>query len=343
MLDCLGPDGMEISEGRPLIDRFGREVDYLRISVTDRCDLRCVYCMSENMQFLPREQLLTLEEHARIGAAFVDLGVKKIRITGGEPLTRKNIIHLFKALGKLDKLEELTVTTNGTLLSEYAVALKAAGVNRINISIDTLRPDQFKSITRIGDINHTLAGIDAVMETGFDRVKLNAVIMKGRNCDQIIPLAEFALNRGIDICFIEEMPLGVITEHHRAAAYCSSDEILKTLQQHFQLIPTTETTAGPSRYYRVAGKENRIGLISPHSHNFCDACNRVRLTAEGQLLLCLGQEHSADLKQIIRANPLDQQPLHRAIVKAMEMKPKGHEFNLRENATLSRYMNVTGG
>lgn len=326
-----------------LVDRFGRQIDYLRISVTDRCDLRCVYCMAENMQFLPRAKLLTLEELARIGKAFVDLGVKKIRITGGEPLTRQNIMQLFEYLGQLDGLQELTLTTNGTLLSEYAEALKAAGVSRINISIDTLQADQFRSITRVGDIKRTLAGIDAALSAGFERVKLNSVIMKGRNDNEIRSLVEFALAREMDISFIEEMPLGEIDEHDRAEVYCSSDEILQILKQDYELVPTTEKTAGPSHYHRVAGSDNRIGLISPHSHNFCDSCNRVRLTAEGRLLLCLGQEHSTDLRQVVRANPLDDQPLHKAIISAMDLKPKGHDFDLNSRSVLFRHMNTTGG
>jgi len=333
----------EQSQTKGLVDRFGRRIDYLRISVTDRCDLRCVYCMAENMQFLPRARLLTLEELARIGKAFVDLGVKKIRITGGEPLTRRNIMQLFEYLGQLDGLKELTLTTNGTLLAEYADALKAAGVSRINISIDTLQAEQFRSITRVGDIQRTLAGIDAALSAGFERIKLNSVIMKGRNDHEIRSLVEFALARGMDISFIEEMPLGEIEEHDRAEVYCSSDEILHILKQDYELVPTTEKTAGPSQYHRVVGSDSKIGLISPHSHNFCDACNRVRLTAEGRLLLCLGQEHSCDLRQLARANPLDDQPLHQAIINAMELKPKGHEFDLHAKPVLFRHMNTTGG
>lgn len=327
-----------------LIDDFGRRVDYLRISVTDRCDLRCVYCMAEDVEFLPRDQVLTLEEIGLIAKAFVDLGVKKIRVTGGEPLTRRNVMTLFEGLGRLRGLDELTLTTNGTLLSQYAEPLKRAGVHRVNISIDTLREERFRSITRVGDLNRTLAGIEAARTTEFNRVKLNSVIMKGRNDDEIVALAEFAFTRGMDICFIEEMPLGIIADHDRAEVYCSSDEVLEVLDKHYELVPTTERTGGPSRYYRVAGIENRVGFISPHSHNFCSTCNRVRLTAEGRLLLCLGQEHSVDLRQVIRTCPPDDDSaLRRAIVDSMALKPQGHEFDLHAAPVLFRHMNATGG
>lgn len=327
----------------PLIDRFQRKINYLRISVTDRCDLRCVYCMAEDMQFVPRSQLLTLEELARVGKAFVDMGVSKIRITGGEPLTRRNVMQLFESLGQLDGLHDLTLTTNGTLLSRYARALKAAGVTRVNISLDSLKADRFHAITRLGDIQRTLSGIDAALEAGFDRVKLNTVILKHFNHDEISDLVAFAQARNMDISFIEEMPLGVIGDHDRAAVYYSSDQVLQDLQQHYDLMPTTETSGGPSRYYRINDSDSRVGFISPHSHNFCDSCNRVRLTAEGRLLLCLGQEHSVDLRRVVRANPLDDQPLRQAIIDSMQIKPKGHEFDLNSKPVLFRHMNTTGG
>lgn len=326
-----------------LVDRFGREIKYVRLSVTDRCDLRCVYCMSEDMQFVPRSQLLTLEELQRVGRAFVDLGVNKIRITGGEPLTRNNIIHLFESLGSLEGLEDFTLTTNGTLLARHAQALKAAGVTRINISLDTLQPERFRNITRVGTLQRTLDGIDAALEAGFKRLKINSVILKNRNHDEIIDLVRFCMQRGMDISFIEEMPLGVISEHDRAEAYYSSDQILQDLQQQFDMLPTTENTGGPSRYYRMEESQTRVGFISPHSHNFCDSCNRVRLTAEGRLLLCLGQEHSMDLRRVLRANPLDDAPLRQAIIQSMELKPKGHDFDLTSQPVLFRHMNATGG
>ncbi|MCB1862101.1 MAG: GTP 3',8-cyclase MoaA [Chromatiaceae bacterium] len=326
-----------------LIDRFGRQVDYIRISVTDRCDLRCIYCMSENVRFVPRSQLLTLEEIVRIGAAFVALGVRKIRITGGEPLTRNNILQVFHQLGRLDGLQELTLTSNGTQLPRYAHALRRAGVKRINISIDSLRPDRFHAITRNGEIEKTLAGIDAAIAAGFERIKLNAVVLKNRNHDEVLDLVGFAIDRGLDISFIEEMPLGIIDEHDRAEAYYSSDLILADLRKRYEMYPTTESTGGPSRYYRIAGQETRVGFISPHSHNFCDQCNRVRLTAEGRLLLCLGQEHSLDLRRVVRANPSDDRPLRDAIIAAMQLKPKGHDFDLTAQPVIFRHMNSTGG
>ena len=327
----------------PLIDRFGREVTYVRLSVTDRCDLRCVYCMSEDMTFVPRAQLLTLEEMTRIGQAFVDLGVHKIRISGGEPLTRRNILSVFESLGQLDNLDDLTITTNATLLSKYAIPLKNAGVTRINISLDTLKEDRFKKITRIGKLEKTLAGIDAALDAGFQKLKLNSVVMKNYNDDEIIDLVEFVRTRGMDISFIEEMPLGVIGDHDRATSYYSSDQILNDLSQHYDLTATTETTGGPAKYYRFNDSDSRIGFISPHSHNFCETCNRVRVTAEGMLLLCLGQEHSVDLRRIVRANPGDDEALKEAIIASMQIKPKGHDFNLNEQPIIMRHMSTTGG
>ncbi len=334
---------MNTSQPASLIDRFGRKVTYLRMSVTDRCDLRCIYCMSEKMQFVPRNQLLTLEELIRVGRAFVQLGVRKIRITGGEPLTRRNILSVFEALGQEPGLDDLTLTTNATLLPRYARALKEAGVTRINISLDSLRPERFRHITRVGELEKTLAGIDAALEAGFQRVKLNAVVLKNRNHDEVLELTEFAASRGMDISFIEEMPLGVIEEHDRAEAFYSSDEILADLRRKYELVPTTESTGGPSRYYHLPHSGTRVGFISPHSHNFCAQCNRVRLTAEGRLLLCLGQEHSVDLRHVLRTQPLDDEALKEAIVNAMDIKPKGHDFDLSAKPVLLRHMNMTGG
>ncbi|MCG8057706.1 MAG: GTP 3',8-cyclase MoaA [Candidatus Thiodiazotropha endolucinida] len=331
------------TETHRLTDRFNRQVTYLRISVTDRCDLRCVYCMSEDMKFVPRTQLLTLEELYRVASNFVGMGVNKIRITGGEPLTRRGIMQLFQALGRLPGLKDLTLTTNGTQLTRYAKALKTAGVTRINISLDTLQADRFHEMTRVGDIQRTLNGIDAALEAGFKRLKINTVILKDRNHDEVIDLVRFAETRGMDISFIEEMPLGVINDHDRQQVFYSSDQVLQDIQQHYETIPTTETTGGPARYYRLNGSQSRVGFISPHSHNFCEHCNRVRLTAEGRLLLCLGQEHSMDLRRVVRGNPLDDAPLRQAIIDAMQIKPKGHEFDLSSQPVLFRHMNVTGG
>ncbi|MEW8202632.1 MAG: GTP 3',8-cyclase MoaA [Candidatus Thiodiazotropha endolucinida] len=326
-----------------LVDRFNRRINYLRISVTDRCDLRCIYCMSEDMEFVPRSQLLTLEELFRVGKSFMEMGVRKIRITGGEPLTRRGVMQLFESLGELDGLDDLTLTTNGTLLHRYAKTLQRAGVTRVNISLDSLQEARFRKITRIGDIRRTLTGIDAALEAGFQRVKINSVILKNRNHDEIPALVAFAEKRGMDISFIEEMPLGETGDHDRAELYYSSQQVLQDLQPHYDLIATTDTTGGPARYYRINDSNTRVGFISPHSHNFCDHCNRVRLTAEGRLLLCLGQEHSMDLRRVVRANPLDDEPLRQAIIDAMKIKPKGHEFDLTAKPVLFRHMNVTGG
>ncbi|MBK5938080.1 GTP 3',8-cyclase MoaA [Halochromatium roseum] len=331
------------TEHPALIDRFGRHVTYVRLSVTDRCDLRCVYCMAEDMTFLPRAQVLTLEEIARLGRCFTELGVTKLRVTGGEPLVRRDVITLFEALGPLPGLKDLTLTTNGTQLPRFADRLKAAGVTRINISLDSLQPERFRAITRKGDLTQVLAGIEAARAAGFARIKLNSVILKHRNHDEVVDLVSFALERGLDIAFIEEMPLGEIGEHDRAEAFYPSEQIRADLAKHIELIPTTEQTGGPSRYWRVAGSETRVGFISPHSHNFCGSCNRVRVTAEGRLLLCLGQEHSMDLRRVLRANPLDDAAVKRAIIKSMAIKPEGHDFNLEAKPVIFRHMNATGG
>jgi len=335
--------GQDSCAASKLIDRFGRHIHYIRISVTDRCDFRCVYCMSEAMTFLPRAHLLTLEELAMIGRAFVELGVRKIRLTGGEPLIRKNVLWLFQELGQLSGLEELVLTTNGSQLERLAPALKAAGVRRINISLDSLDPERFRRITRVGDLDKVMRGIGTTRAVGFERIKLNAVILKNRNHDEVVDLARFALENNMDISYIEEMPLGVIGDHDRAEAYYSSDQIRHDLERHFTLVATTETTGGPSKYFRVPGTASRIGFISPHSHNFCATCNRVRISAEGRLLLCLGQEHSIDLRHVVRAYPGDRRRLKQAIIQAMAIKPKGHEFTLKGQPVILRHMNLTGG
>lgn len=331
------------SQPTQLIDRFGRHVDYVRISITDRCDFRCVYCMSEDMTFLPRSQVLTLEEIAELGRAFAELGVRKIRITGGEPLVRRNALWLFQQLGRIDGLRELVLTTNGSQLPRYAGELREAGVRRINVSLDSLRAERFRRITRTGELDQVLAGIEAALNAGFEGVKINSVILKGRNDDEVADLVRFAIERRIDISFIEEMPLGVIGDHDRAEAFYSSDEVRRDIEERYELVPTTETTGGPSRYFRVTGTDTRVGFISPHSHNFCESCNRVRVTVEGRLLLCLGQEHSVDLKRVIRANPGDRDALKHAIVQAMAIKPKGHDFDLGGQPVILRHMNMTGG
>ena len=330
-------------EQEKLVDKFGRTVNYVRISVTDRCDFRCVYCMAEDMTFVPRAKLLTLEEISTIAKAFTELGVSKIRITGGEPLIRRNIVKLFEDLGRLPGLTDLTTTTNGSQLPKLAKKLKRAGLKRINISLDSLDPEKFHRITRTGELKNVLAGIDAALEVGFDKIKINSVILKNRNHEEVIDLVTFASERGMDISFIEEMPLGVIGDHDRAEAYYSSDQIKTDIEERFTLLPTTETTGGPSTYFKIPETGTRVGFISPHSHNFCDTCNRVRLTCEGRLLLCLGQEHSVDLRDVIRRYPGDMEKLKQAIRDSMQIKPKGHDFDLTAKPVIFRHMNVTGG
>ena len=326
-----------------LQDRFGRRVTYVRISITDRCDFRCLYCMSEEMEFLPRTQILTLEEIYQVSQAFVELGVSKIRITGGEPLVRKGAVGLMAGISQLPGLHELVLTTNGSQLAREAASLRAAGVRRINISLDSLRPERFRELTRVGDLSLVLAGIDAALKQGFEGIKINAVILRHRNHDEVTELVNFAINKGVDISFIEEMPLGRVDAHDRAEEYCSSDEIREQLQAVFELLPCDESTGGPSRYYRVAGTGTRVGFISPHSHNFCGTCNRVRVTAEGRLLLCLGNEHSVDLKSVLRSGANDLEQLKGAIVAAMDIKPERHHFDLKAAPAILRHMNATGG
>jgi cyclic pyranopterin phosphate synthase len=295
------------------------------------------------MTFLPRAQVLTLEEIYTLAQAFAELGVKKIRITGGEPLVRKGALELLQNIGRIESLNELVITTNGSQLETMAASLKEAGVKRINISLDTLDADKFKAITRTGDLQQVLRGIQSAKAAGFERIKINAVILKDRNHLEVNDLVRFAVDNGIDISFIEEMPLGVVSQHDRADAYYSSDLIKADLAKDFTLIATPEKTGGPSNYFNVAGTQTRVGFISPHSENFCSTCNRVRLTVEGRLLLCLGNEHSVDLKQVIRANPGDMAMLKKAIVDAMLIKPEKHEFNINEQPVILRYMNMTGG
>jgi cyclic pyranopterin phosphate synthase len=334
---------MSSSDSAQLIDRFGRKVDYLRISITDRCDFRCVYCMAEDMTFLPRAQVLTLEEIYILAKAFAELGVKKIRVTGGEPLVRKGALGLLEDIGKIESLDELVITTNGSHLASMAASLKKAGVKRINISLDTLDADKFKAITRTGSLDQVLKGIQAARAAGFERLKINAVILKNRNHLEVCDLVRFAVDNAIDISFIEEMPLGIVSEHDRSEAYYASDLIKADLAREFSLIASTEKTGGPSRYFKVAGSDTRVGFISPHSENFCGTCNRVRLTVEGRLLLCLGNEHSVDLKKVIRAHPGDSEVLKQAIIDAMSIKPEKHEFNIHEQPVIFRHMSVTGG
>lgn len=328
-----------------LIDRFQRRVDYVRLSVTDRCDFRCVYCMAEDMNFVPKQHVLTLEELYEVARAFVELGVGKIRLTGGEPLVRNNILSLVRPLGQLPGLDQLVITSNGSQLQRLAGALREAGVKRINISLDSLQPRRFRQLTRHGNLEQVIAGIDAAIAAQFERIRLNAVILKGRNEDEVLDLVAFALQRRIDIAFIEEMPLGLIDEHDRALSFCSSEELRAIIAQKYALEPLGDPDgqAGPARYFRTGNGPTRVGFISPHSHNFCHLCNRVRVTAEGRLLLCLGNEHSVDLRAVLRAPDYTLDRLKRRIVDAMSIKPERHHFNLQDAPDIVRFMNATGG
>lgn len=335
---------MDIKLNTPrLIDQFGRTVDYIRLSITDRCDFRCTYCMAEDMTFLPRNEVLSLEECLRIVKVFVRLGVTKVRITGGEPLVRKNALWLFDEIGKLENLNELVLTTNGSQLEKHAAALKKSGVKRINISLDSLKPEVFKKITRTGNLKQVLAGLQASIKAGFSGIKLNTVLMRGINDDETADLLQFAIINKIDISFIEEMPLGKVN-HARESTFVSNADTLKLLSSKYSLLASTETTRGPARYWRVAGSQTKIGFISPHTHNFCESCNRVRITCKGELYLCLGQEDKVDLMPILRANPNSDEPLVEAILKSMSIKPKGHDFDhQRIEPAIVRFMSHTGG
>ena len=328
-----------------LVDRFGRQVEYLRLSVTDRCDFRCVYCMSEDMEFVPKPQILTLEELARVAKAFVGLGVKKIRLTGGEPLIRHNVMQLVEELGALDRLDELVMTTNGSQLSRLATPLVQAGVKRLNISIDSLKPRRFRQLTRHGHLEQVIEGIDAACAAGFERIRLNAVVLRGRNDDEVVDLVDFARSREIDLAFIEEMPLGMITEHDRNLSLAESDWLRDQIEARYPLTALGDPTgaAGPARMFAMDDSRSRIGFISPHSNNFCHLCNRVRLTVEGRLLLCLGNEHSTDLRAALREDGCTDEELQARIIDAMDLKPEKHYFDLEEEPQILRFMNATGG
>ena len=326
-----------------LQDGLGRRIEYLRLSVTDRCDFRCVYCMAEDMTFLPRAQILTLEEIERLARLFVSLGVRKIRLTGGEPLVRRGIVDLCARISALPGLRELVMTSNGSQLVKLAEPLAAAGVKRLNISLDSLDPERFKAITRTGELQQVLDGIEAARAAGFERIKLNTVVLKGRNHDEVPALTEYALSRGLDITFIEEMPLGEVGRE-RGETYCSSDEVRAMLSERYRLLDSTESSGGPARYLRVEGyPDSRIGFISPHSHNFCDTCNRVRLTTEGRLLLCLGHENALDMRRLLRQHPGDDAPVREALERALLYKPARHEFSVDGEVQVLRFMNATGG
>lgn len=324
-----------------LLDKYGRRITYVRLSITDRCDFRCTYCMAEEMTFLPRKEVMSLEECLRVASVFVGLGVTKLRITGGEPLVRKGAMWLIERLGALPGLENLVLTTNGSQLDKFAALLHAAGVKRINISLDTLKADRFRAITRIGDLTKVLRGIEAAGAAGFRRTKLNTVMMRGTNDDEFVDLVRFAIDQELDISFIEEMPLGEI--FGRNSTFISSEETREMLGRHFELIPSAENSGGPARYWRIPGSESRIGFISPHSHNFCDTCNRVRITAKGELYPCLGQNDAANLLPALRAGN-DNAGVRQAIIDSMGIKPFGHDFTQQmDTPQVVRFMSMTGG
>jgi cyclic pyranopterin phosphate synthase len=335
-----------VSPPAPLVDPFGRSISYLRVSVTDRCDFRCVYCMSEAMTFLPKKDLLTLEELDRMCTVFVRKGVRKLRITGGEPLVRRDIMTLFRRLSRhLDGggLEELTLTTNGSQLGAHARELAECGVKRVNVSIDTLDPAKFRLITRRGDLGQVLAGIDAAQDAGI-AVKVNAVALKGVNDDEVETLVEWAHGGGMDLTFIEVMPMGDI-EPDRFDQYWPLTQVRARLAERFTLEDIPDRTGGPARYVRVKETGGRLGFITPLTHNFCESCNRVRVTCTGTLYMCLGQEDAADLRAPLRESA-DNGPLEQAIEAAIARKPKGHDFIIDRTTArpaVGRHMSVTGG
>ena len=339
-------DQATTSQQAPLTDPFGRGISYLRVSVTDRCDFRCVYCMAEDMSFLPKQDLLTLEEMDRVCSAFVGSGVRKLRLTGGEPLVRRGIMGLFASLSRhlrTGALEELTLTTNGSQLPKYAAELKSYGVERVNISLDTLDPDKFRAITRWGDLDKVMAGIDAAQAAGL-KVKINAVALRGINEDELPGMVAWAHGRGMDLTLIEVMPLGDVGEN-RLDQYLPLSLVRARLAERFSLEDLDDRTGGPARYVRVTETGGRLGFITPLTHNFCESCNRVRLTCTGTLYMCLGQEDAADLRAPIRASESNEL-LHAAIEDAILRKPKGHDFIIdrrHQRAAVGRHMSVTGG
>ncbi len=328
----------------PLIDQFQRAVTYVRLSVTDRCDLRCVYCMEESPQFLPKADVLTLEEIERLGAAFIRLGTRRLRITGGEPLTRRNVMSLIEALGRRlgNGLDELTLTTNGTRLVEFAPALAAAGVKRINVSLDTLDRARFAALSRRDQLPQVLAGIKAAAHAGL-KIKINTVALRGENEDEIASILSWCGDHGYDLCLIETMPLGEVGVD-RCDQYLPLSLVRENLRHRFTLDETSYRTGGPARYFDVAETGTRIGFITPMTHNFCESCNRVRLTCTGTLYLCLGQDDAAELRPLLRAGA-DDAILEDAIRAAIARKPKGHDFEISRGgaAVIGRAMSRTGG
>jgi cyclic pyranopterin phosphate synthase len=336
-----------MTQSAPLVDPFQRAISYLRVSVTDRCDFRCVYCMAENMTFLPKKELLTLEELDRMCSTFVRLGVQKLRITGGEPLVRRDIMTFFRAMSRhLDSgaLKELTLTTNGSQLAKFAGDLFDAGVRRVNVSLDTLDADKFAAITRWGRLPQVLDGIEAAQKAGL-RVKINAVALKGFNEDELFDLQAWCADRDMDLTFIEVMPMGDLGNEDRLDQYWSLKDLRARLAERFTVTDLAERTGGPARYIRLEETGQKIGLITPLTHNFCESCNRVRLTCTGELYMCLGQEDMADLRAPLRASPEDAL-LEDAIRAAILRKPKGHDFDYSRQTVdgqMTRHMSHTGG
>jgi cyclic pyranopterin phosphate synthase len=330
-----------------MIDPFGRHISYLRVSVTDRCDFRCVYCMAEDMTFLPKSEVLTLEELDRVCSAFVGLGVRKLRLTGGEPLVRRNILSLFRSLGRhleTGALDELTLTSNGSQLARHADELRACGVERVNVSLDTLDPAKFTEITRRGRLDQVLKGLDAAKRAGL-RVKVNTVALRGINEDEIDRLVEWCGGEGFDLVLIETMPMGDIGGETRIEQYLPLSLVRARLQRRWTLDDSDYRTGGPARYATVRETGRQLGFITPLTHNFCESCNRVRLTCTGTLFMCLGQEDAADLRTPVRQSESDEK-LERAIREAIDRKPKGHDFVIdrrHQRPALARHMSVTGG
>ena len=335
-----------IHDTPPLIDPFARAISYLRVSVTDRCDFRCVYCMSEHMTFLPKKELLSLEEMDRLCSTFVRMGVRKLRVTGGEPLVRKNILWFFERMGRHlgSGLDELTVTTNGSQLKKMAQPLFDAGVRRVNVSLDTLDEAKFHAITRWGRLAQVMEGIEAAQAAGL-RVKINVVALRGTNDDEIHRLIEWCRDWGMDLTFIEVMPMGDLGEEDRLDQFFSLKDVRAEMATRWTLTDTEERTGGPARYVRIEETGQRIGFITPLSHNFCESCNRVRLTCTGQLYMCLGQDDDADLRRVLRESD-DDAVLQAAIREAITRKPKGHDFDYSRqqvSGQVTRHMSVTGG
>ncbi|KUJ76789.1 cyclic pyranopterin phosphate synthase MoaA [Ruegeria marisrubri] len=332
----------------PLIDPFARAITYLRVSVTDRCDFRCVYCMSENMTFLPKKDLLTLEELDRMCSTFIRLGVEKLRITGGEPLVRRDIMQFFHNMTRhleSGALKELTLTTNGSQLARFSDDLYAAGVRRVNVSLDTLDEKKFAEITRWGRLPQVLNGIDAAQKAGL-RIKINAVALKGFNEDELPRITEWCAERDMDLTWIEVMPMGDIGNEDRLDQYWSLNDVRAEYEKNYTVTDLAERTGGPARYVRLEETGQKIGFITPLSHNFCESCNRVRLTCTGELFMCLGQEDMADLRAPLRDHPDTEEPLERAIRAAIEHKPKGHDFDYsrqKVDGQMTRHMSHTGG